>query len=178
MNSEMALLKNIIKGLFEIDIDRSIRKREFVDCRLIYSKILRDRGHTSVSIGKSICKDHSTILHYISKAEDLISRDEVLGEKYIICKNTFYQLAPFKSSETSKKFVLLVSDNERLIEEKNKINNELKKYDRIKAIINIIDQRTPKGMEKVIEDRINKMFNGYNIKELTYYERLKEVGER
>ncbi len=63
MNSEMSLLKNIIKGLFDIDIDRSVRKREIVDCRLIYSKILRDRGYTSVSIGKSISKDHSTKEH-------------------------------------------------------------------------------------------------------------------
>lgn len=178
MNNEMSSLKNIIKSLFDIDIDKNVRKREFVDCRLIYSKILRDRGHTTVSIGKSLQKDHSTIVHYTNVANTLISRDESLAHKYLLCKNTFSQVVPSNNLGVSNRLVVLSSENERLLQEKDMLVNNLKRYDRLKDIIKIIEERTPNGMELVIKNKIRKMFNGYNLQELTHYERLKEVGKR
>ena len=49
-------LRNIIDNVFSINIMKNSRTRNIVDARLIYAKILRDRGHTFSAIGRSLKK--------------------------------------------------------------------------------------------------------------------------
>lgn len=85
----MQELKEIINEVFLVDIEIKSSKREVVDARKVYSKILRDRGYSYESIGNTINKDHSTIIHYIKNIEYLLSYDQILREKYVACKNVF-----------------------------------------------------------------------------------------
>ena len=48
---EKDTLKEIVSGVFNVEISLKDRRRNSVDARRIYSKILRERGYTFESIG-------------------------------------------------------------------------------------------------------------------------------
>jgi hypothetical protein len=48
----------------------------------------------------------------------------------------------------------------KLHEENEKLSAFQNKYDRISGILNIVEERTPKGKESFIRNKINQMFNG------------------
>jgi hypothetical protein len=87
---EIEKLKGIVNEAFLVDLDIDNRKRETVDARKIYSKILRDSGYSYQAIGKTINKNHATIIHYIKNIEHLLSYDKVLYFKYLACKDVFF----------------------------------------------------------------------------------------
>lgn len=175
---ELKLLKLIIENVLQVDIKKKSRMRNLIDARYIYTKILRDRGHTCTAIGKYIGKDHTTIVHYSNKMDALLSRDELLAEKYIKCKNALQKERPVIEENLSDRVVFLKSEVEKLVAERKKFNNMYERYMRLVDIIRLIDQRTPKGSEDVVYDKINKLFNGYETKDLMHHERVKEMGRR
>ena len=63
--NEMQELTEIIKSVFNEDVKDITRRREIVDARIVFSKILRERGYTHSAIGRFLRKDHSTILSYM-----------------------------------------------------------------------------------------------------------------
>ena len=84
-------LKKIVNDVFLVDIDIENRKRDVVDARKVYSKILRDSGYSYESIGKTINKNHATIMHYVKNIEHLMSYDQILRNKYVACKDVFIE---------------------------------------------------------------------------------------
>jgi hypothetical protein len=174
--SELKLLRTIIETLLQVDIKKKNRTRTLVEARYIYTKILRDRGHSCVSIGKELGKDHTTIVHYTKTINNLLGREVMLAEKYLLCKRAFNQEKPTQEEDISDKLLSLKNENERLISERKKFNVMYERYFRLIDVIKLIDQRTPKGSETTVYDKINKMFNGYDLKDLTHYERVKKMG--
>jgi len=65
---------NILKG--------KNRKREYVDARAIFSYISRKYNFSLAGIGDHIKKDHTTIIHHIRKAGDLLETDPLFLNKY------------------------------------------------------------------------------------------------
>jgi hypothetical protein len=173
---DLKLLRIIIETLLKVDVTKKSRTRNVVDARYIYTKILRDRGHTCTAIAREIGKDHTTVVHYTNKMSDLLSREVLLAEKYILCKMELQKENPVAEEDLSDRIISLKEDNERLILERKKFNSMYEKYIRLSDIIRLIDQRTPKGSETMVYDKINKMFNGYQTKDLTNYERVKKMG--
>ena len=49
--NEMQELTEIIKSVFNEDVKDITRRREIVDARIVFSKILRERGYTNSAIG-------------------------------------------------------------------------------------------------------------------------------
>ena len=91
MNLTTNKLKEIIQNNFGVDVDSKVKNNEVVECRIIYAKILRDRGWTMNRIGDTINKNHSTIVHYIKKYKDTIhyNKKHGLEHKYNIIKKIF-----------------------------------------------------------------------------------------
>jgi hypothetical protein len=85
----MDSLKKIINEIFFVDIDKRTRKRELVDARRAYSKILRDVGFSYQHIGDSIGKDHATVIHYIKTIDPLLKYDPVFQKKFVLTKKQF-----------------------------------------------------------------------------------------
>ena len=58
-------LKKVIKEITGVDINEVSRKREIIEARAIYYKILKqiDKKKSLKSIGASVGKDHATVLH-------------------------------------------------------------------------------------------------------------------
>lgn len=82
-------LKRIVKEIFLIDVDTQSRKRDVVDARRIYSKILREEGFSFEFIGESVGKDHATIIHYTKSIDTILTHDKALRDRYIACKEMY-----------------------------------------------------------------------------------------
>ena len=58
-------LKKVIQEITGVDINEVSRKREIIEARAVYYKILKqiDKKKSLKSIGSSVGKDHATVLH-------------------------------------------------------------------------------------------------------------------
>ena len=161
----MEKLKEIVSKVFETNINIKTRKRNNVEARMIFSKILREDGNTFESIGKAINKDHSTIVYYVNQASVLIKQSIELSDKYLECKNCYIDnldvvLPQMKYDELKNEVLELKLLINQLTIERNEIIKVQEKYNRIKKIINLVAERTHVGKEEFIERKINQMFNG------------------
>lgn len=82
-------LKEIVDSVFSVDIFSDNRRRNVIDARHVYSKILREKGYSYESIGSSIKKNHATIIHYVKNIDSILKYDKSLSEKYFTCKLLF-----------------------------------------------------------------------------------------
>lgn len=162
--TEMISLKDIILDTTGINIMDKNRFRQVVDARIVFSKIIRERGYTYSSIARYLSKDHSTIIHYICECNSLIQTDDKMMETYITCRNKFLEdkdaLLTYTDKDAVKEMIILKMDIEKLIEKNNKLKDIQNKYNRLNEIINIIDKRTPEGKEHEVKKEIIRMFNG------------------
>jgi len=159
----MEKLKEIVSKVFETDIMMKKRTRNNVEARMIYAKILRDELNTFASIGKSINKDHSTMVYYSKEVKHLLEQSKELYNKYILCKDSYIKNQIPNINPVTKKI-----ENE-LIELKfivNKLSSERKnvikmqeKYNRFENILNLVAERTRIGNEALVERKIREMFN-------------------
>ena len=73
---------NTIQKVTGVDITTKTRKYEFIEARMIYYKLLRDRGYSLQEIGDTLDKNHATVLHGINVFNDIKDYDKDLMEKY------------------------------------------------------------------------------------------------
>lgn len=133
----MEKLKEIVSKVFETNINIKTRKRNNVEARMIFSKILREDGNTFESIGKAINKDHSTIVYYVNQASVLIKQSIELSDKYLECKNCYIDnldvvLPQMKYDEIKNEVLELKLLINQLTIERNEIIKVQEKYNRIK----------------------------------------------
>lgn len=172
-NYEMDVLKTVVTDTFKVEIVKKTNKREAVNARKIFSKILSERGYTRSEIGRYLKKDHSTIVHYMNDVDDMIKYTAGMAEKYLICKELFTNSISETTNEENKTIVGLKVRIDELLLDREKLKEKVDKYKRISQIIDLIDYRTPKGKEYFVYRKINLMFNG-----LIDYGELPEEGER
>ena len=162
--SDMELLKSIVEEEFGVKMFARERKRNNVDARMIFSKILIERGHTYTSIANYLYKHHSTIIHYSQQASNLIKTDKKTTDIYITCRNKFLEsrepIVLHTDRDLVKEVLSLRSQLDELIVHYQEAKKVETKYKRIESIINLIDLRTPNGDENLIKRKINEMFNG------------------
>lgn len=97
--------KKIIELETGINVDIVSRKRNFVEIRALYYKILRDiLGMTLQSIADTVNKDHATILHSIKNFDIWASYSEDLRRNYnnVMHMIHHYEYDAVDNSELSK----------------------------------------------------------------------------
>jgi hypothetical protein len=135
-------LKGIVDTIFDVNIANTVRKKDYVEARMVFTKILRDRGVTFVTIGKFLDKNHSTVLNYMSNFDNYFN-DQSLKKKYVVCREAFFQKRPI----------------DKLYLEKDKLSSIESKYKRFKNILDVMNERTPYGKENVLEKKIISFLN-------------------
>ena len=171
-HNEMSQLKFIIEYVFEVDILNKIRKRQYVDARMVFSKILYNEGYGPTSIAKFLKKDHATIIHYFNSINSILKFDQLLMDKYLYSKDMYlnkkevpdYENKHSKLTNKEKKQQIKINglNNEidKLMSEKSNLMAIINKNKRLSDIIEFIDKQTPHGQENYVMRRINAMFNG------------------
>lgn len=134
VEEEIIELKRIINDVFYIELDSKNRKRGTVDARKVYSKILKEAGYSYELIGKTINKDHATVLYYIKNLDSILMYDKILRDKYIACKNSFIKETESVSEQIKKDIdiyvtvVRLTNELQEAVSSKNKILNNFVDY--------------------------------------------------
>lgn len=163
---EMQSLEGIINKVFETNIMKKQRTRALVEARMVYAKIIRDRGNTLKSIGDYLKKDHTTIIHYISNIDFLMKQDERLLNNYMKASELFMKdkevpLEDLTIRNLHLKIESLNAQLEHLISERSKVLKINEKNRRFKHIIDMLNERVKEGEEKKIFKKINNMLNGF-----------------
>jgi hypothetical protein len=131
---EIDELKRIVNDIFLVDLEVKNRKRDVVDARKVYSKILRDNGYSYELIGKTLGKDHATIIHYIKNIEYILSYDKIIIDKYVACKNVFITTRKSIKEQIEKDVdiyvtvVRLTSELQDAVSSKKKVLNDFVDY--------------------------------------------------
>ncbi len=168
----------IIKDVTGIDVkEHNTRQRYIVNAKMIFSKILRDNKYTLKSIGREIGKDHSTVLHYTKKWDVYALTDYDLKNNYKIVselfESSYIDLSELKRDDKEKMVQNLTLENNILnlkLKEKNqeiaKLNKQTSNLpfdseeERLKDIIDLVKERTKKGKEDVVLNKLRRIFNG------------------
>lgn len=81
----LQIIKEVVEQYYELDITTNTRKREFVEARGMYFYLSRQYTRVSLSsIGKTVKRDHSTVLHFERTVKDWIGFDPQLKKDYEI----------------------------------------------------------------------------------------------
>jgi hypothetical protein len=155
---EIEELIDIIKNVMNVDITKKTNERIYVDGRMVFSKILTDRGYGIAVLSRAIKKHHSSIIHYREGANNLLDTNELFANKYFACKEKFMSGKEGEIKISNKEQLLNQLDS--LILDRNALLKEVQKHRRLKSIIEYIDKRTPNGKESLVLRKINLMFNG------------------
>ena len=86
MNKET--IKQLVENYFELKIDATTRKREYVEARAMYFKLTRDSTRLSLtSIGEEVNRHYASVLHGIRQLESWIEKDKMVRNNYTALKN-------------------------------------------------------------------------------------------
>lgn len=166
-------LKEAITNELGVDIDSNVRVRGIVDGRMIYARILRDRGYSLKSIGISMGKDHSTVIHYLRSMDKLMSVDESINSKHLSCLSIFQSMSADESiddlsemteARLKSELIALRSQYNSLFLENQKLTSkfdELKKEQETYGVVFDIIKSRMRGKDKdLIVRKLHQMFNG------------------
>ena len=153
-----------VSDFLGFDLTQKCRKRYIVEGRMMYAKLMKRYTNVSLSdIGRAIGKDHATVIHYINnfayikKSDDhFSSKFDMMADTYEEFRETWFDDVKF---DDKRKIKVLESSLKELVERKNEYERYFNKIKRIDSIIQLIEQRTPKGEEEYVESKINRMFN-------------------
>ena len=101
-NTLSGILKDVcmVLGLKITDVMSKTRRRELVEARVIYSHIARESTyHTLTDIANTICRDHSSVVHYRKVHLDLSKYDSEYKRKVRECRTV---IIPTKKRQEEK----------------------------------------------------------------------------
>ena len=104
-------LKNIIKVETSIDLDNektlNCRERDFTEARAMYYKLLRKYTNMTYSkIGKSVNKNHATVLHACNSFDWWTKQDEGLLNVYTKVKQKFSNYLGYENTDKKLEYNL------------------------------------------------------------------------
>jgi hypothetical protein len=160
----MEALQTIVEDIFKVSLMNKKRLITLVDARMVFSKILRDRGHTLVSIANYLEKDHTTIMNYMEKVVYLLKQDDKLFESYMMVKDMFLEnreelMDEIKDKDLHMKIARINHQLDKFIAERNYVFEMDKKNTRFRYIIDLLNKRVPEGKEAHIENKIMQLLN-------------------
>jgi len=164
INKEFQMLQLAVESIMDSTLITTCRKRPHINARMIFSKILLDKGHTTTSIGKYLGKSHCTVVHYKQRFDGYIMNDKRLKESYEHAKAVYY--GSFDPVYDMDKAQL----KHEIFNLRNKVQKTEEKMEQIKkqyawkaefmGIQELLYQKVPKGHEKGVQQALNRYLNG------------------
>ena len=146
------LLKQAIRLVLNVDVERKTRKAEYVNARIIYANILMTKNHTQESIGDSVGLDHATIVHYKRAMSEWRAKDKEFIKMYNDVKVKFDKndrtyLYLTKQDLEQSTYSLRNQNNLltlELINVKSELSELRKKMERFSILKELVDERADK----------------------------------
>lgn len=156
-------LRQIVDAIFNIDILKKGQHHKIVEARMVFTKILVERGHTIISISRYLQKNHATVIYYRRKIDSWIEFYPNINNMYSTCKKAFLDgrspLELYKEKQVSHIIAGLRAKIDELSFENVNLKNKLNRYRRMDRIVKLLCDRVVEGDEDRIYVKINAMLN-------------------
>ncbi len=165
---ESSKLKEIINLEFDLAIMEPSRERRYVDSRMVYSLVLKNRGYSYTEIGKSINKTHSTILYYLRDISVVFKQCPELNKVYnrvSVSHNVKYDPVYDMDSVELRSHIYELRDSlDALSLQLKKVKSDLAVCEnnegRLSKIFYTLKTRLPKGKEEKLQSKLITLING------------------
>lgn len=165
MYEEINFLKVIVNEEFKVDLMVKSRQGEFVQARMVFSKILFDKGYSYSEIGRQCNKDHALIMHYIDNFQWDYEHDDKFREQYTKCCDLFVLIIDPLYQYTNLELLMevyslhqrykVLLDNKRI--DLKKLDVLMRADERLEKIFDIVRENTPHGEEKIVAEKITEL---------------------
>jgi len=169
-------LKKVIKEITGVDINEVSRKREIIEARAVYYKILKqiDKKKSLKSIGASVGKNHATVLHSLKNYDmfEQFNPTLKLFRKQILKRLNY--ATPEQISDLSKDDIInnlrldvmhLTDEIENLQETINKLQSTRNNYNIVSNIEQLLLETEGTEKQEIIIERLQAVYRmNKNIK--------------
>jgi len=138
---EIETIKQLVNKNTKVNIDTRRRHRDIVEARALYYKLCREYTFKSLSeIGKSVSRDHATVLWGLKNFENWANQNVALKSTYLNIKTKIetIQAENIDSNQAKQDFInrwlkvkedneSLVITNQELVKELKMVTKKLKK---------------------------------------------------
>jgi hypothetical protein len=169
-------LKKVIQEITGVDINEVSRKREIIEARAVYYKILKqiDKKKSLKSIGASVGKDHATVLHSLNNYDmfEQFNPTLKLFRKQILQRLNY--ASPEQISDMSKEELInslqidvmkLTDEIENLQETITNLQKPRNNYNIVNNIETLLLETEGKEQQEIIIERLQAVYRmNRNIK--------------
>jgi len=86
-------IKELVNNYFNLDITRKTRKKEYVEARSYFYKLMREHTPYSLEqIGKEVNRDHASVLHGIKSLYNWMQQDTRIRNNYRVLNSQLKSL--------------------------------------------------------------------------------------
>ena len=162
-NEEFHVLQLAVESVMDTPLITSCRNRPNVNARMIFSRILIDKGHTTISIGKYLNRSHCTIVHYNKKFDGYIMSDKQLRNSYHrandIYLGSFDPVYNMDKVQLKQEVFQLRKKIAELEEEVEKVKKKYAWKGSFGRIQEVLYTKVPIGQEDRVEQALNRYLN-------------------
>jgi len=166
-------LKKVIQEITGVDINEVSRKREIIEARAVYYKILKqiDKKKSLKSIGASVGKDHATVLHSLKNYDmfEQFNPTLKLFRKQIMQR--FNYVKPEDILDVSKDELInslqidIMKLNDEIENLQQTINKPRNNYNIVNNIQQLLIETEGKEQQEIIIERLQAVYRmNKNIK--------------
>ena len=164
ISKEFEVLHLAVESILDTKLITTCRNRENVNARMIFAKILLDKGYTTTAIGEYLGKSHCTVIHYRQRFDGYILNDKRLKQSYEKAKAVYYgNFDPVYDMDKAQLKQEIFDLRKKVTEMEQRVQEVKTKYiwrggfDRIQEVLY---QKVPKGQEENVERALNTYLNG------------------
>lgn len=169
-------LKKVIKEITGVDINEVSRKREIIEARAVYYKILKqiDKKKSLKSIGASVGKDHATVLHSLNNYDMFeqfnptlkLFRKQILQRLNYINPENVLDISKDELIQSLQINIMKLNDEIANLQEAiNKPKQELNNYNIVNNIQQLLIETEGKEQQEIIIERLQAVYRmNKNIK--------------
>ena len=174
METQITLqLKKVIQEITGVDINEVSRKREIIEARAVYYKILKqiDKKKSLKSIGASVGKDHATVLHSLKNYDmfEQFNPTLKLFKKQILQRLNY--IKPEDILDVSKDELIqslqidIMKLNDEIANLQETINKPRNNYNIVNNIQQLLIETEGKEQQEIIIERLQALYRmNKNIK--------------
>ena len=146
----MQSIKDYVNNLYNLDIEKDTRKRQYVDARTFYYKLCRDLTKCNLStIGESVGRDHSGVIHGLNNILHHLDTDEI--------ERAYVHFGKVENLP-KESYSYLEYKNGELVKELKKKKEILRLLPQLETIYNNLNQLTEE-QKKIVNRRNEMQFN-------------------
>lgn len=156
-------LSEICFAVFDGDVFTKCRERKFVDARITFAKLLQEQGYGCSQIGLLLGRDHSTIIHYFRKGEELIEVNPSFRKRYVKAREEYIGEDPvyyYSAPELRAKFLDMRNECEDVRSKYTALRQRVANESRLEPLIDMVRMRTKRGTEEEVYNKLNRIYNG------------------